>query len=349
MNARERVLTTLRHGVPDQVPIDFSMTPPFLDMVVEKLDGKDPWDYFEVDVRSVEVESTEKETDFRVYFNDLPDNAMIGEWGLAEVPRQYVHYTEYRHPMAGFDSLQDLEAYPFPDLDADYRYVGLGEKVAELHDKGWAVKGGVAPQIFETSWQMRGLEQMMVDMAVDHDFAEALLDRVTEIFVVAARNVARAGIDVLITGDDVGNQDRMMMSPAMWRRWLKPRLAKVIAAAKEVNPAIIAFYHSDGFIEPIIPELIEIGVEVLNPIQPECMDPAHIRTLYGDTLAQWGTVGTQTTFPFGSPKEMRANVRERISTVGPDGLVLAPTHALQPDVPYENLVAFVEAAREYRI
>lgn len=134
----------------------------------------------------------------------------------------------------------------------------------------------------------------------------------------------------------------------MWRKWLKPRLARVIEQARRVKPDILIFYHSDGDCTAIIPELIEIGVDILNPVQPECMNPAELKKEYGDRLAFWGTIGTQTTMPFGTPDEVKAVVKERIETVGKGGgLLLAPTHILEPEVPWENVLAFFEAVEEY--
>jgi uroporphyrinogen decarboxylase len=133
----------------------------------------------------------------------------------------------------------------------------------------------------------------------------------------------------------------------MWRTWLKPRLARTITAARAVRPDVLVFYHSDGDVTAIIPDLIEIGVDILNPIQPECMDPVALKRAYGERLSFWGTIGTQSTFPFGSPEDVRREVRARIATVGVGGgLFLAPTHVIEPEVPFDNIVAFVEAVRE---
>ncbi len=127
-------------------------------------------------------------------------------------------------------------------------------------------------------------------------------------------------------------------------------MQRAIAAAKSVKPDMLAFYHSDGDIRDIIPELIEIGVDVLNPVQPECMDPRAIKSKYGDRLSFWGTIGTQTTLPSGTPDDVRRQVREMIDTVGDGGgLVLAPTHLVEPEVPWENLMAFVDEAKRYGI
>ena len=136
----------------------------------------------------------------------------------------------------------------------------------------------------------------------------------------------------------------MILSPEIWRRWLKPRLGRVIKAAKEVNPEVICYYHSDGYIEPVIPDLIETGVEILNPIQPECMDPLAIKQRFGEALTLWGTIGTQALMPFGTAREVADTVKSRIRELGCNGgLVIAPTHLLEPEVPWENILALVDA------
>lgn len=194
---------------------------------------------------------------------------------------------------------------------------------------------------------MRGLTELLMDFMDNQNFAAFLLDKITERRVFMAKKFTRAGVDMVLLGDDVGMQDRMIMSPQTWRTWLKPRLAKVIQSAKSVNPEVFIFYPSDGNIEDIIPDLIEVEVEVLNPVQPECMDPGEIKKKYGDKLSFWGTIGTQTTMPFGTPEEVKREIRTRIQSVGKNGgLVIAPTHILEPDVPWENIIAFVKGVKE---
>jgi uroporphyrinogen decarboxylase len=159
---------------------------------------------------------------------------------------------------------------------------------------------------------------------------------------------AQAGVDAIGTGDDVGTQRGMLMSPDTWRRWLKPRWAKVIAAAKAVKPDLLVTYHSDGDISTIIPELAEIGIDVLNPVQPECLDVAEVKRLYGDRLAFFGGMGIQTTMPFGTPEDVRAEVHRLIRILGAGGgFLIAPTHVLEPEVPWENIRAFFDAVEEY--
>jgi uroporphyrinogen decarboxylase len=194
------------------------------------------------------------------------------------------------------------------------------------------------------------MEQLLIDMYMDSDIAYSLLDRITALRVKMAVEYAHTGVDIIMLGDDVGTQRAMLLDPTMWRKWLKPRLGKVIAAIKNTTPQVLVFYHSDGNILPIIPDLIEIGIDILNPIQPECMEPEDLKHLYGDRLSFWGTIGTQTTMPFGTPEDVRNEVYKRIDTVGKGGgLLLAPSHILEPEVPWANIEALVEAVRGYGI
>jgi len=189
---------------------------------------------------------------------------------------------------------------------------------------------------------------MLMDFLTDEEMAAACMDKMCRIQCEIARRAARCGVDMVVFGDDVGSQRSLMMSREVWRRWVKPATAATIAAAKAENPDVIAMYHSDGVIDEIIPELIEIGVEVLNPVQPECMDPVKVKELYGDRLPFLGTVGTQTVMPFGTPDRVRDTVRRMIETVGRGGgLTIAPTHMLEPEVPWENIEAFLSAVKEF--
>jgi len=134
----------------------------------------------------------------------------------------------------------------------------------------------------------------------------------------------------------------MLMSPAMWRKYFKPRMANLIAAMKTINPHVKVAYHSDGMIDPIIPELIEIWLDVLNPIQPAAVDPIKLKEDYGDQLCFWGSVDLQHTLPYGTPAEVKAEVITRLKTIGRNGgLIIGPTHNIQLDTPLENFWAMV--------
>ncbi len=129
----------------------------------------------------------------------------------------------------------------------------------------------------------------------------------------------------------------MMISPAMWRKYLQPRLKRMIRMTKEANPQVLAIYHSDGDIRAILPVLLDCGMDILNPIQPECMNPAEIYRAYHDRVVLWGTIGTQTTMPFGTPDDVRTKARKCWNWQKKEGrLILAPTHLLEPEVPLEK-------------
>ena len=188
----------------------------------------------------------------------------------------------------------------------------------------------------------------MMDMVCADEKATYIFDEVTARAVINAESFARAGVDILYLGDDIGMQSTIMMSIDMYTEWLKPRLKRVIDAARAVNPDIIVFYHSCGFVTPFIEHLIEVGVDVLNPIQSECMDFEEIHREFGDRISFHGTIGTQKIMPFGTPEEVRETVWRNLDIAGGNGgLFPAPTHMLEPEVPWENVLAYVDACRSY--
>ena len=183
----------------------------------------------------------------------------------------------------------------------------------------------------------------MIDLVTEPDIAEAILEIPFRYHLRAAERLTSMGVDMIWTGDDVGMQTGMLISPALWRRHLKPRMAELIARVKSINPAVKVAYHSDGMIWDVIPDLIEIGLDVLNPVQPACLDPAELKRRFGDRLCFWGSLDEQHTLPFGSPADVQAEVRTRLDTIGRrGGLILGPTHHVQLDTPMENFWAMVE-------
>ena len=349
MTPRERVLAALAHERPDRTPFEFEFAPPMLETFREKTGADNPVDYFDLDIRSAGGKPTRQPGDFSAYLPvELPSGSVVDEWGVAHRPGSMFHFTKMIHPLANVNTVEELEKYPFPDVTAPYRYSHLPDEVTHLHDAGYFVDGFTG-HIFEQAWYMRGMEALLTDLVLNQELATFLLDIIVEINCHRARCLAEAGVDMIRTGDDVGTQKAMLMSPDMWREWFKPRLAKVIAEAKAINPKIHVWYHSDGAILPIIPDLIEVGVDVLNPVQPECLDPEMIKKRYGHVASLWGTIGTQSIMPFGTPQEVAEYTKDRMRTLGYNGgLVLAPTHVLEPDVPWDNVLAFVETAREFR-
>lgn len=348
MSPRERVLTAMRRQKPDRVPKEWSFTPAVQEEFVRQTGATNAAEYFGFERRNVGFRGPEVMPDFTPWYrNGIPENAVIGQYGNGQVPGDFYHFHRYIYPLEHVETVAELEAYPWPDLTPTRRHEHLEQAVAELHAQQWFVAGSVG-HIWEIAWQMPRMEKLMEKMMLDPPYAAYIFDRITENQAFAAKRYAQSGCDMIHCGDDIGMQDRLMMSPAMWREWLKPRWRRVIETAKDENPEILAWYHSDGDVRPVIEDLIEIGFDILNPVQPECMDPAALKRQYGDRLAFWGCIGTQTTMPFGTPDDVRAAVKWTIQNVGYDGgLLIAPTHVLEPDVPWENIMALHEAVQEY--
>lgn len=285
--------------------------------------------------------------DFRDYFRDVdaPAGAFVNHLGVLEVPGSMYHFTGYVSPLRNAGRFEELESFAWPDVKG-FRTGHMAGAVRAAHDRG-RVAGCWIGHMYEDSWQIRGYEQFLADMALNPEWCEYILDRVMARNLAVAIAAAEAGVDWIKTGDDVASQRAMMFSVEMWRKFMKPRWAEVFSRARSIRPDMQIWYHSDGNIGPIIPELIEIGVTILNPVQPECLDLGEMKRRYGDRVVFDGTIGTQTTMPFGSPDEVRNVVRERKRELGRDGaLILSPTHVLEPEVPMDNLRAFVEASRE---
>ena len=283
------------------------------------------------------------------YSFDLKKGVEFDDWGIAHEPGSEAayHMTRMRHPMADFKSLEQMEAYPFPDFES-VSMDKVEQQVMKYHQQGLAVYGFMEFTIWEIAWYLRDMTELMIDMALEDEKASWLLNKVTDLACIRASKFAGCGVDVLRFGDDVGMQSTLLMSVDYYRKFIKPRLRKVILAVKEIKPDIIIHYHSCGYVTPLISDFIEVGVDVLNPVQPESMDFSELHESYGDRLSFSGTLGTQTTLPFGTPQEVRETVFRNLNIAGEKGgLLCCPTHLLEPDVPWENILAYVDACKDY--
>jgi len=348
MSIREKFFNAMRRLDDSFVPFEFSLCPSLHQEFKRRTGVSDYAQYFNFPARMCWLESIDRSERYKKYYRDYDQVSYLDDWGVGHKKGSVAHFTEMLHPMKEFQTIEEFEQYPYPDAVADYKWEDVPGRVEAIKKQDLIAVAGMETTIFERAWYMRGMDQFMLDMVLYPDLANYHLDRITEIKCEWAKRYAQAGVDVLRLGDDVSTQLDMMMSPAMWRQFIKPRLKKVIQAAKEVKPDVMIFYHGDGNLQKIIPDLIEIGVEILNPVQPECMDPVEIKKQYGDRLSFWGTIGTQTTMPFGTPDEVRRVCRRMIEEVGKGGgLFLAPTHVLEPEVPWENIEAFIETVKSY--
>ncbi|MCX7887382.1 MAG: hypothetical protein N3B01_09055 [Verrucomicrobiae bacterium] len=352
MTALQRVRTALAHRQPDRVPRllyeeVIGYTPPIERLLRQRCAPQLPRDHFQMDITSVTVRPTVlPRSRFAAWVSAEAPLEEVDEWGVWWRSGGFHHFAHIESPLCNVEDFQQLKQYPWPDLDQAYRYDGVRERIEELHRLGFAV-AAYAGSVFEQAWFLRGFERLMMDMTAEKEIAHYLFDRTTAFQQHAAAQFARAGADIIITGDDIAGQHGLLMSLGTWREFLKPRLAATVRAVKAANPDSFVFYHSDGNVEAAIPELIEIGIDILNPVQPECMEPALIKQRYGDRLSFWGTVSVQRTMPFGTPEQVRAEVCDRIRQMGHNGgFILSPAHVLPPETPWENIVAFFEAADE---
>jgi uroporphyrinogen decarboxylase len=350
MHARERLLAAMAGDEPDRVPCALG----FYHVDLEQLapPGQDLLDW--VDVQFVHFPlSPEEEALQRLARPYSPDTRLGNAYQEATYHLWDYHpqTPEARNPLAGARSLEDLHRFPFPDLSAPYRVDGLARQVQSLQARHLAAGGNLphlGGELFEAAWRLRGLERFLLDLIERRDWAHFLLDRLADLARRNAEALARAGVDVLALDDDVGMPGTMMISPATWCEFFKPRLADIIRAARAIKPDLRVLYHSDGYFEPIVGDLAEIGVDAINPIQPDHMDAARIRRRFGPRPALWGTVGRHTTFSFATAEAIRQEVRLRIETLGRAGLILCPAYDVdEPDIPWANVAAFLDAVRAY--
>jgi uroporphyrinogen decarboxylase len=350
MTGRDRVLAALGGQVPDRIPLALS----FFDVNGSVLASPGEWRDDLVDVAFVSFPVSTEEAVLRRWAMPFDGNTRIGSVAQAARYASWHYHPEREargNPLEAAATLQDLERFPFPDVKGTYVSESLAHQVEVIHALGLAAAGNLphlGGEMFEAAWRLRGFENFMLDLVERKDMAHFLLDRLADLACRNAAALARAGVDVLALDDDVGMPGSMMISPATWREFFRPRLTRIIEAAHAARPGVRIAYHSDGYIEPILDDLVDLGVNALNPVQPEYMDAIRIRRRFGPRLALWGTVGRQTTFAFADPDEIRTEVRERIETLGPAGLVLSPAYDIdEPDVPWANVAAFLDAGREW--
>ena len=355
MTSRERVLSAMSCQTPDRVPRDISwgMTPIALQAFREKTGGQlSPDEYFHCDVRYVSFREPGQDTRlYEAFFTDPGDPGFsINNWGIGaqKSADSIYHFAHIVSPLENAQTLNEIIDYPLPDYSGPECHRQLERDVSEIHNRGLAAAGQGDLTLFETAWGIRGFESFMEDMLLRPDFAECLLDRLLDIRLFQVKRLAEAGVDVLTCGDDVSCQRGMMMSPDLFRKFLKPRYKKMIRAAKNERQEPLIFFHSDGDPWAVIPDLIEIGVNVLNPCQPECNDFGALKREYGKYLSFWGAIGIQDLLPFGTPADIRREVRRIMAGLGKDGgLLLGPTHVIEPEVPWENLLALYDAIDEF--
>ena len=249
--------------------------------------------------------------------------------------------------MQDAQTVDDVLEFSLLDTMQIHEADDYADQVAKLKSEGQYVCGNLENP-FRRLWNLRGFDNALMDYLVNVEILEAIFDRLFALYTDLAVRMARAGVDMIRIVGDVAMQDRVMMGPKLWRKFDKLRTAELIATAKAVNPDIVFFFHSDGNLMELVDDIIDIGVTVLNPIQPECMDPAEVKRRWGDKITLHGCVSIQQTLPFGTAADVRREVEGLIRHCGYNGgLIVMPSNNVQPDTPVENIIACSHAARDF--
>jgi uroporphyrinogen decarboxylase len=279
------------------------------------------------------------------------DGSFKDEWGVGYVPIG-PHNERVGHPLANA-TLEDLESYPWPDPTDSGRVKGLAAEARQLHEEtGYCIVAGhISAGIFQDCWNLRGMSNFLEDMALNPEFAGTLLQRVTDIHIGMWEGFLDAVgeyVDLVETADDLGGQNSLLISPKMYRQMVKPCHAALNAAIRNWTQARI-FFHSCGAILPLIDDLLEIGVDILNPIQPlpGRMDPETLQQRYGGRLLFHGGLDVQNLLLTGTPEQIRQHVQRYLKVFGPQSYIMAPANTVLPGTPPENLIAAYQAAREF--
>ncbi len=380
MNSRQRLRLALDHKEPDRVPFDLGGTSvslihltayknlrkylnlpvrePRISYMAEQLAvvEKDLAERLETDVALV---IPQPQADFEFVFrNQGAYEAYMDEWGIGwQKPTEGgFYYDMYIHPLANAEKLEDFKTFKFPDPRDDHRFQNLRFDAEAAVEQGKAVAlAGPCSGILEMYAWTRGFEQFYVDLAVNHEFIAYMLDRLVE-FKCAfwQRALAEVGdlVDVVLEADDLGAQRSLMFSPETYRKIIKPRHEKLFSFIKQQAP-IKLFFHSCGAIRPLIGDLIDAGIDILNPVQISAagMDPKELKQEFGRDLVFWGGgVDTQGVLGTGTPEEVKEDVKRNIEALAPGGgFVFAAVHDIQANVPPENIMAMWEAWKAYGV
>lgn len=371
MNSRERVLAALEHREPDRVPIDIGSCGPtgihaqayaslLHHMAIHE--QIEIWDEVGQLVRPSEAVLERLGADVRGIRVGAPsgssrtsaDGLLQDQWGTVwRRPPGATCYSIVEYPLREVTTGGELERYSWPDGTDPSRAAGLAEQARRLHEETpYAVLGELSGHILERAQMLRGFDVFLEDLAARPALAEALMDRILAIEIdIAQTFLAAVGpyLDVIAFKDDIAMQSGPIISPAMFRRMIKPRMAKLIEAIRSKTRAKV-WFHSCGAAYYAIPDLIEIGVDILNPVQVAAkdMDTARLKREFGCHLSFWGAIDSQQTLPFGTLEQVEMEVKERLRHLAPGGgYVLASVHNIEADVPGANIWAMTEAARHW--
>jgi uroporphyrinogen decarboxylase len=385
MNSQERVRATIQHLTPDRTPVDLVATSEVWDILVDHfqpdIDGLEDMIWLqpereavlrrlEVDLRlfsydmfcdppdsiikpGAEInwwDTLMRSTPNRMWRQIMPDGSIYDIWGVNFKLEQHMFGQYEGHaswPLGDAETLGQLKQHDWPDPDW-WDFSELPAMIDRLQRDGpYHVRFRLG-SFFEQAWALRGLEDFLMDFVRAPEMAEYVMDRILEVHLENLRTVLElAGdrLDMIYTYDDVATQNSLMISPVHWEKYIKPRHKRILDLVHQYDKT--AMYHCDGAVAPLIPELIEIGVDVLNPIQTDTpgMEPETLKSNYGDELTFHGGIDIIQTLPQGSPEQVQAEVGARIDVLGRNGgYVVCSSHHIQPDTPLANVLAMYDPA-----
>lgn len=357
MNSKERVLTVLDHKPADRVPVTNRYTPEIA-AELARIVGIDSKDKFDLEVALGHDMLCTKEMGLvnvydKTFSKQVAEDEYMDDFGMITKiipnPAGGAYAEIVKRPLANLDNWSSFE-FPDPEQQptiqqqlADYK-----QSIAR-YGKTHAIVGGVTTTVFEGAQMLRGITELMMDLYDNEDFVNELMDKLVDYHFKIGKKLIELGVDILYIGDDVGGQQNMLISPQLFRKYLKPRYDYLFREWRRVRSDIIFAFHTDGHVEPIIPDLIDVGLDILNPIQPTTMDDRRLKREFGNKLSFWGGINVQSTIPFGSPADVVAEVREKLDIYGRDGgFIISSSHNVQPNPrSIDNTMTFYWACRRY--
>jgi len=358
LNSKERVKNAIDHVKPDRAPLDGWFTNAVMDKLKSRFGFSDDERVLErlgIDFRPVVMEparefgSDAKWMDFIINKSSFSVSDYIGkpvgenvyedEWKVQiKLNQDGANWGYSYHPLNDLD----LNKLKVPDISSPGRMDRVKERIEKFQDK--FIYAGVSTS-FRRGWLLTGFSKFLEALLIERGYIDKLLERLVEFEKEEVKMYTDAGVDMIELLGDLGSEISLFLSPALWREIFKPGMKAVIDSVKGKN--VKFFLHTDGNIQEIIPDLIEIGLNILNPIQPECIDPVVIKKLFGDKLTLHGSMSLQKTFSFGKPEDVVKEAQDRIEKCGYNGgLILAPSNALTENIPIDNIIAFYDYVRQ---
>lgn len=349
MTPRERWLALFENGSPDRVPCDYWGTAEVTDRLMRELGcagERELWERLGVD-RLVRVSPVHPRAREKTWYIQ----SLYSVWGIGVREVSYgggagTYIESVQHPLAGAENAADIERFSWPDPH-DWSVEGIRQECLAWRDYP-ILLGSYEP--FLLYCRMRGMEHAFSDLVENESIVEAALERIHTIHTSLIRKCLEAAgdlIDFLWVSEDLGTQQSLLIGPRLFRRFLKPRLQSMMDLAHQFGVRV--FHHDDGAIRPLIPELLDMGIDVLNPIQWRCcgMQREDLARDFGGRVVFHGGVDNQQTLPFGTPEDVRREVAANIEVFGVSGYIVAPCHNIQPNTPTRNILALYEAVRHF--